>query len=555
MRPNYYSMMNQPQQPASAPTAPTRRPYPDEDCQPFFGSFDRTAEIPYLLWHDNFLGKIQLMSTVHSMDRVVMERTMVELCHHWAIFDYLVWARVLGCGDTAPSPVLLSHPTAQKHVHHTLLMCKAFGAFWAMYHAQKEGAALPELVKAVAEVRAWQWQAGSGMVGPGKVARTGWQHNQAAHRQQPRAARIGAFGPSQPYGKSSATPLLTPHAFSIGLCARSLKVRHKLVADALPSDLHRILFNVALSMSCVFNAMACYAGYSGRFRSMAALLLPPMQAAENLLLFQEPVTLGGALAQTLPKVAALDETTNANPGAQAFVPPQPTEFLGQAPPGLQAPFWPQNGNSQAQALTSSRGSNNTWGTNVPPRRFTQQKASAAGLQGFGAIPASVIASTGAANSNSLAMVSQTQQAQQLTASNLALLQAQDNLPPPPGLAPRPTHQRTESMSKWQQEVQAFALQKQQEAIRKQQEAARKLQESAARMRTEDQQAMMLRAELHQQAVRKWQAEQDAERLAHERAATIAKHIVFLVEQCQSRFGDSVAATLQAINAYAFAASL
>ena len=62
-------------------------------------------------------------------------------------------------------------------------------------------------------------------------------------------------------------------------------------------------------------------------------------------------------------------------------------------------------------------------------------------------------------------------------------------------------------------------------------------------------------DVHQQAVRKWQAEQDAERLAHERAATIAKHIVFLVEQCQSRFGDSVAATLQAINAYAFAASL
>uniref|UniRef100_D8PLF2 Uncharacterized protein n=1 Tax=Schizophyllum commune (strain H4-8 / FGSC 9210) TaxID=578458 RepID=D8PLF2_SCHCM len=526
MRPNYYSLMNQPQQPASAPTAPTRRPYPDEDCQPFFGSFDRTTEIPYLLWHDNFVGKIQLMSTVHSMDRTVMERTMTELCHHWAVFDYLVWARILGCGDSAPSPALLSHPTAQKHVHHTLLMCKAFGAFWAMYHAQKEGVALPELVKAVADVRAWQWQAGSGMVGPGKVARPGWQHNQATHRQQPRAARIGAFGPSQPYGKTSATPLLTPHAFSIGLCSRSLK----------------------------FSAMTCYAGYSGRFRSMAALLLPPMQAAENLLLFQEPVTLGGALAQTLPKIAALDETTNVTHGAQAFVSSQPSGFLGQPPPGMQASFWPQNENSQQQTLTSSRGSNNTWGTNIPPR-LTQQKAIAAGLQGFGSIPASVIASTGAVNSNSLAMVSQTQQAQQLTASNLALLQAQDNLPPPPGLAPRPTHQRTESMSKWQQEVQAFAVQKQQEAIRKQQEAARKLQESAARMRTEDQQAMMLRAEMHQQAVRKWQAEQEAERLAHERAATVAKHIVFLVEQCQSRFGDSVAATLQAINAYAFAASL
>lgn len=153
------------------------------------------------------------------------------------------------------------------------------------------------------------------------------------------------------------------------------------------------------------------------------------------------------------------------------------------------------------------------------------------------------------------MVSKTQQTQQLTVSNLTLLQAQDNLPPPPGLAPKPTHQRTESMSKWQQEVQSFAVQKQQEALRKQQEAARKLQESAARMRTEEQHAMMLRAEMHQQAVRKWQAEQEAERVAHERAALVAKHIVFLVEQCQSRFGDSVAASLQAINAYAFASGL
>ncbi|KAL1732809.1 hypothetical protein EV714DRAFT_205946 [Schizophyllum commune] len=528
MRPNYSSMMNQPQQPTSAPTVPTRRPFSDAQCQQFYGSFDKTAEIPYNLWHDNFVCKAQLLSTVHSMDRAVMERTMVELCQQWAIFDYLVWARVLGCGDSAPTQSLFAHPTARKHAEHTLMMCKFFGSFWAMYHAQREGAALPEVVKAVADINAWQGQAGSGMVGPGKVARPGWQHNSASHghMQQSRAARIGAFGPAQPYGKTRATPLLTPHAMSIGVCTRCLK----------------------------FNAMLSYPGYTGRFRSMAALVLPPMQCADGLLLFQEPVTLGGALAQALPMASASDEAKDLYPVAQASAPPQPSGFLGQAPPGMQAPFWPQNGNSTSQALASSRGSNGVWGKNVAPR-FTQQKATAAGLQGFSNIPASVIASTGASNSNSLAMVSKTQQTQQPTVSNLTLLQAQDNLPPPPGLAPKPTHQRTESMSKWQQEVQSFAVQKQQEALRKQQEAARKLQESAARMRTEEQHAMMLRAEMHQQAVRKWQAEQEAERVAHERAALVAKHIVFLVEKCQSRFGDSVAASLQAINAYAFASGL
>lgn len=45
--------------------------------------------------------------------------------------------------------------------------------------------------------------------------------------------------------------------------------------------------------------MTSYPGYTGRFRSMAALVLPPMQCADGLLLFQEPVTLGGALAQAL----------------------------------------------------------------------------------------------------------------------------------------------------------------------------------------------------------------------------------------------------------------
>ncbi|KAL1741777.1 hypothetical protein HDZ31DRAFT_44728 [Schizophyllum fasciatum] len=522
MRPQYYSIMNQPQPPVAPPPVPIRRPYSEADCRIFYGS-SGSDEIPYLIWHDNFLGQKEILgSNKVQMDRRTIERLMVDFCHKWSIFDYVVWARILGCGDGPPSPALSTHPTAQKHVALTRDVCTFMGAFWQMYCSLRESpVGQPALVKAVADVHSWQWQAGSGMMGPGKVARTGWQHNYSAFGSQaPRLARTGG-APAQPHMKAGFASLLTPHAMTISVCTGCLKFSH----------------------------LTSFSGYSGRFRGMAAVLLPPLQALENLQMLQDPITLGGALSQTLPIPSAQPDMNFSNPAAPTLVPSNNTQFLGQAPPGApSAFFWPQTGNANAQASMFNGVNQRNAMPNEPPRAV-QQKAAAAGLQGFGVIPASIIASTGAANSQTLAMVSQTQHASGVNAPGFANL---DNLPPPPGLGPpRPSHQRANSMSRWQQEVQALAVQRQQEA-------AAKLQESAARMLAEEQarqQAMYVRAELHDQAVRKWKADQDAERLAHERASLVAFNVVFLIEQCQKRYVDGVAAALQAINAFAYASAL
>lgn len=564
MAPSYYNIMQQPQRPVlDVPLTSTRRPYSEEECRPFLNTFDGT-ETPYYLWQDEFHGKVaSLTNATYQIEKAVLERRMLDLCHKWAVFDYVTWAHFLGCGNAPPQPALLTHPAAHAHAEHTRTMCGFFGLFWSMYCHQREEKLVgsPAWAKAVADVRAWTWQVDGGAAGgPGKVARSGRQHNQMNMRD----ARPDLYGAAPAQTRSNKL-MHSPPAVTISVCATYFQVRHSLIVAAMTNEYHKVMFNVALSLDCVFSHLLSLPGHEGRFRSLAALFLPPLQASDHVHLIKDPVSLGGALAQTLSIPPIQHASMQAVPGGfQPYVAPHPMQYLGQPPVNHmqangQSTFF-ANMPTQPWLSTTQNGPNNF----ASRQGFMQQRANNASLPGFGPIPASVVASTKAAPGQLLAMTSQSQP-QSTSVSTLALQRNQQELMSPlqglegmRSVVDVPSFQaQTQGalqknagvqpqngfLSKRQQEIQAMA-------VRQQQEAARRLQDSAARMLAEEQEAARRRMEAQRRA-------QAAERLAreHERAQLIARHVEFLIAQCQTWFGDGVEASLQAINAYAYASVL